>query len=428
MYKVFIVEDEVIVREGLRDNIPWEQYGYRFVGEAGDGEIALQMIRQERPDVLISDIRMPFMDGLSLCRIVKAELPDIRIVILSGYDDFEYARSAIEIGVDKYLTKPVTRRAVIGALIELSKKLESEKEKEDYIYRQREEMEAYEQFLRRRFFEDTFAGNYSPEQIYREAGKLSIDVTGPYYRVMLFDLFMADGSRETEMLARYLEDADRYFLRHPQYLLTQWLNNTRCVIAKGDRETVEDACVKAESLLERLAGEYGSGVDYFLCISDPTERLSGLKECYEQARAYFSCRYMDRQAHVVTTENYPYIMERTGSVKQEQEIEEGGSDILQEALAYIDAHYTDENISLNTVASRINVSTGYFSAMFSQKMNQTFVEYVTARRMDLAKQLLRTTKNHTFEIAAQTGYKDANYFRYVFKKTVGCTPKEYRNR
>ena len=121
-------------------------------------------------------------------------------------------------------------------------------------------------------------------------------------------------------------------------------------------------------------------------------------------------------------------MERTGSVKQEQEIEEGGSDILQEALAYIDAHYTDENISLNTVASRINVSTGYFSAMFSQKMNQTFVEYVTARRMDLAKQLLRTTKNHTFEIAAQTGYKDANYFRYVFKKTVGCTPKEYRNR
>ena len=112
MYKVFIVEDEVIVREGLRDNIPWEQYGFSFVGEAADGEVALPLIRRARPDVLITDIRMPFMDGLSLCRVVKEELPDIQIVILSGYDDFEYARRAIEIGVEKYLTKPVTRRAM----------------------------------------------------------------------------------------------------------------------------------------------------------------------------------------------------------------------------------------------------------------------------------------------------------------------------
>lgn len=92
MLKVFLAEDETLIREGLRDNIPWEQYGYRFVGEAADGEMALPLIRKTKPDVLITDIKMPFMDGLSLSRIVREELPRTKIIIISGYDDFEYAR------------------------------------------------------------------------------------------------------------------------------------------------------------------------------------------------------------------------------------------------------------------------------------------------------------------------------------------------
>ena len=99
MLKIFLVEDESIVREGLRDNIPWQQYGYKFVGEASDGEMALPLIQKTRPDVLLTDIRMPFMDGLSLSRIVHQEFPETKIIIISGYDDFEYARQAISLGV-----------------------------------------------------------------------------------------------------------------------------------------------------------------------------------------------------------------------------------------------------------------------------------------------------------------------------------------
>ena len=113
MLKVFLVEDETVIREGLRDRIPWEQYGYRFVGEAADGEVALPLIRKTRPDVLITDIKMPFMDGLTVCKLVKKELPDIKIVILSGYDDFNYAKQAINIGVEDYLLKPITKNAFI---------------------------------------------------------------------------------------------------------------------------------------------------------------------------------------------------------------------------------------------------------------------------------------------------------------------------
>ena len=109
LLKVFLVEDETVIREGLRDRIPWDQFGYRFVGEAADGEMALPLIRKTRPDVLITDIKMPFMDGLSLSKIVSKEFPRMKIIIVSGYDDFEYARQAIEVGVDQYLLKPVTR-------------------------------------------------------------------------------------------------------------------------------------------------------------------------------------------------------------------------------------------------------------------------------------------------------------------------------
>ena len=104
------------------DRIPWEQYGYRFVGEAADGEVALPLIRKTRPDVLITDIKMPFMDGLSLSRIVREEFPKTKILIISGYDDFEYAREAISIGVDQYILKPVTRMSLRKVLQELKRK------------------------------------------------------------------------------------------------------------------------------------------------------------------------------------------------------------------------------------------------------------------------------------------------------------------
>ena len=99
MLKVFLVEDEAIVRESLRDNIPWTECGFEFAGEAGDGESALPLIQKVRPDVLITDIKMPFMDGLSLCHIAGQEFPSMKMIIMSGYDDFEYARRAIREGV-----------------------------------------------------------------------------------------------------------------------------------------------------------------------------------------------------------------------------------------------------------------------------------------------------------------------------------------
>ncbi len=111
MLRTFLVEDEIVVRETIKKMIPWEQYGYELVGEAPDGEVALPMIKNLKPDLLITDIKMPFMDGLTLCRMVRKDFPEMKIVILSGYDDFNYAKQAIAIGVEDYLLKPITKNA-----------------------------------------------------------------------------------------------------------------------------------------------------------------------------------------------------------------------------------------------------------------------------------------------------------------------------
>ena len=115
----FLVEDESMIRETVRDTVPWSRLGYTFVGEAADGVMALPLIRNARPDVLITDIRMPFMDGLSLSKLVMEEQPDIKIIILSGYDDFEYAQQAIKIGVEQYLLKPITKATLVHVLQEV---------------------------------------------------------------------------------------------------------------------------------------------------------------------------------------------------------------------------------------------------------------------------------------------------------------------
>ena len=114
--KVFLVDDEIVIREGVRESFPWDETPYTLVGEAPDGEMALPIIRDTNPDIVITDIKMPFMDGLELCRILKGQMPWIGIIVLSGYDEFEYARQCIKLGVREYLLKPINSTDLKEAL------------------------------------------------------------------------------------------------------------------------------------------------------------------------------------------------------------------------------------------------------------------------------------------------------------------------
>ena len=128
--KIFLVEDEFVIREGIRKNIDWASQGLDFVGDAADGELAWKAIRETKPDIVITDIRMPFMDGLELSRLIKDELPQTEIIVLSGYEEFDYAKECIRIGVAEYLLKPISREDLLARVNVLADKIREKREEQ----------------------------------------------------------------------------------------------------------------------------------------------------------------------------------------------------------------------------------------------------------------------------------------------------------
>ncbi len=204
MVKVYLVEDEIIIRQSIKNSIDWEKEGYEFVGDASDGELALPVILKEKPDILITDIRMPFMDGLELSRMVKAELPDIKIVILSGYDDFEYAKQAIKIGVAEYLLKPVSSAVLLEHLSEIAEKVRDEREdlalKKVYY----QEMQENEELIKMKFLGELISGKLSLADAMEKGKRFHMNLSGPFYRIILFKFIQEDRVKagQSEDLAR----------------------------------------------------------------------------------------------------------------------------------------------------------------------------------------------------------------------------------
>jgi two-component system response regulator YesN len=194
MYRVIFVEDEIVTREGIRDNVDWVGNGFEFVGEASDGEMALQLLRTEKPDVLITDIKMPFMDGLQLCKIVRERMPDVKVVILSGHDEFEYAQKAINLGVKEYLLKPVTVKDLHEVLQRLAQQLNQEKTEQEKLRDLQEQIEENKAILKERFMLKLVLGAMSSSEAIEKGQSMDLDLMARFYLVVVLKARLADRS------------------------------------------------------------------------------------------------------------------------------------------------------------------------------------------------------------------------------------------
>ncbi len=534
MLRVFLVEDESVIRETLRDTVPWAQYGYSFAGEAGDGEMALPLIRQVKPDVLITDIRMPFMDGLALSELVSREFPEMKIIIISGYDDFEYARQAISIGVDRYLLKPITKKALLDVLEELKEKIKGERANRSYLAQFHREAEEYEQYTRRVFFERMVAGQLSVQEIYESAAKLDIDLRAQCYALAFFSVLpepSASAEAYSEPGARLRDALLEHFLKYPEYILLRWNLTTYAVLFKGETAQMEELARRCVDTVRVQYAAHAPEQSWYVAVGRPTQRLSTLPACFEEVSRLWAYRHILPQQHVLTADTVSFLTGTGSGNSHLDQLDAGKVDpaillgvmqsasaqeipsftdeymhsvevalsskpfcqylmlelrftaarfvgtlgvsqpeafaplscldlvgrnvtadlkryfsaillrmvelrdqasssqcrsLLKQAVAYIDRHYTEDSLSLNQVAREVNISANYLSAVFSQEIGATFTEYVTGKRMDRAKELLRATDKRSGEVAAAVGYKDPHYFSFLFKKTQGCTPRDYR--
>ena len=186
MFKVFLADDEIVVREGIRNNFPWHETEFQLVGEAPDGEMALSMLQDIKPDILITDIRMPFMDGLELCRALSATMPWMYIIIISGHDDFAYAKEAISIGVKEYLLKPVSVQELRNVLTRIGEDIRAEKQQQANLRMYRNQMASSSELLKEKMLSDLISG-VPEKEIIERARALHSGLTANRYLVMVID-------------------------------------------------------------------------------------------------------------------------------------------------------------------------------------------------------------------------------------------------
>ena len=202
MMKVFLVDDEIAIRESLRNSFPWETEGFQLVGEAPDGEMALPMIRDLGPDILLTDIRMPFMDGIRLCEEVQRTMPWVERIILSGYDDFAYAQKAMSLGVRHYLLKPVTAEELRQALQKVREQIEEKRRDREHLSALRERVSHGSQFLRDKLLASLFTDEGNPaddDALLRQMRGLGINLSASCYAVI--DIFF-DAKDEDRAVCR----------------------------------------------------------------------------------------------------------------------------------------------------------------------------------------------------------------------------------
>ena len=365
MIKVFLVEDEAILRRGIRDSVNWKDNGFEFVGEAGDGEYAYPLILKTEPDILVTDVKMPFMDGLELSRLVKKKMPQTKIVILSGYDEFDYAKEGIKIGISDYLLKPITAASLIEALKKVADTIEDEREKSRLLERYFVSYEKYTEFLDRT--------DYS-----------GVD------RKLISDFLKLGSAEECKTFVQeYFEAVGEN--NYNSLLLRQYMvmDIFYCI-----QEFLKGLNLKAED----VPPELGDIKLIPKSISTPESAMQYLAGMFQKA--------LTLRDHVST--------DRYGS-------------LIETAKDYIAGHYADEDFSLNMIAAHIGVSPSYFSSIFKQETGRSFVEYLTQVRIDKACELLRCTTLRTSEIGERVGYNDPHYFSATFKKVMSQSPKEYKN-
>ncbi|MQN02369.1 MAG: response regulator [Lachnospiraceae bacterium] len=374
MLKVFLVEDEAVIRNSIVKSVDWENEGFELAGSAGDGELAWPQIRETRPDIVVTDIRMPFMDGLELSKLVKKEFPHAKILILSGFNEFDYAKEAIQIGVSDYLLKPISADKLVESLHKVGDEIIEERKSHDMIMN----------YTRRLEEEDNKkAENQTPVDV-EEVNPKALNKT------TFFD-FLIRGNRDdiSGFIDKYLDELGR--------------NNLRSVLFR--QYVISDLYLTCNAYLDDLGAPKEEKIAILGSMEDAGKAVAADKTGLREKLEDLLCSIIDYR-----------------NLNREAQL---SSQILK-ASSYIREHYGEDDISLNQVADVAGMSPSHFSAVFKQETGEGFSEYLTEVRMEAAKRLLATTDFKMTEIAEQAGYHDSHYFSSTFKKTQGMTPKDYR--
>lgn len=294
LYRVLLVDDEEDIREGISRKMDWLGLGFSLVGEAANGQDALELAESLRPDVILTDIKMPFMDGLELCRILTDRLPAARFVVFSGFDAFEYAKQAIQMNVVEYILKPINADELSAVLRRLKDQLDRERAERRNVELLRSRYTENLPILRELFYANLLDGRIEPGTERERAAHLDIDLQGEEWAVGL--AYIGSDRRDalsTLSIQNLLEEtltADRCKLS----LYNDWV---AVIVSLTESFTIYDlirvldrACTLAASYL---------GLTLTVGVGAPCKELSGMARSAAEARTALEYRSMVGRGQVI---------------------------------------------------------------------------------------------------------------------------------
>ena len=378
MFDMMVVDDDALGRKGIISSIRKEELGIASILEAGDGEEALQILAQnEKIGVILTDIKMPKMDGIALIKAVKEKKPELPMIIISGYDDFQFLRQAIQYGVNDYLLKPIDPVELQDVLLSVTEKMNMKTQV------QTEGDEQLKNYTLFRLVEGSIG--WSELRPKMEMLHMELEM-GPYV--------VAEIKPEAKLD------------EHNSYKLAEKLNRTLQNDGKG--MAFLHPAVRVICLLDSMEA-YEEKKKYLRQAVEKSLKEETVNLCFGK--------------EVEEVEGIPYSFQSLAQPQQPNG--QHTSPVIRDVLAYIDVHFC-EDITLKDLSERFYISSAYLGTVFKKELDCQFTDYVNQKRIHRAVELLQTTNARVYEIVEQVGFKDKNYFMRIFKKYTGMTPTKLR--
>lgn len=455
MYTLLIAEDERDLREAILRSVDWKSAGFEVVGAAENGAEALEMVEQFEPDLVMTDIKMPILSGLELASRIREIRPATQIVILSGYDSFTYAQTAIKYNVISYILKPVSSSELTQELIRIRGIMDS----------RISEMKGEAQTDRSHIpFVDTIFRKYASSESFFVGGRIISLITvpkGTLSEVMdlpsrelvqsakrLLGLKCTVGiSRETDSLAacgtacfealtarRYTSDGagEIRFIDDQEHGTDSEYEDIEKSVFKLEQILKTGTDEKITEFLDKLYSQKKDRNDDYLMmqilatvhrtVSAVADR-EALSELVRKSPVYAKTLFYetdDTMQHDLTELCLGARSIIAGKRKRETEV------ICDRVVEIIEREYSDEQLSLAGVSARLGISPNYLSTLIKKTRKDNFISLLTERRMKAAYDMLVMTSLRVLEIAEKCGYSDQHYFSYCFKKYYGMSPNKLR--
>lgn len=373
--KVLIADDDYLVREGLASAVDWEKYGFDTVYMAKNGLEVLATVELTPPDLIITDIGMPYMDGLELIEKLKAMGNEICIIIISGHNNNAYMKTAIHLNVFEYILKPINlnelKDAVYRAKVFINN---NSKRSEDYYYS--------------KVFNKP-KSEYDSE-VLLEMGDAAVNENLNDSDIKEFSKALEDGDFDKAMAE--FEIVRQRFLKKEvcSKVMLQLVCNNFVLACKHE--------------IEKRSGELEA------IFESPIDTI---KDMF--TKPYIGDTFNALEKIICEMIDYIKVL---SSKTQNSDIEK--------AKDYIQKNYSSMSISLNEVAKQVNMNPAYFSVLFKKDTGITFINYLTGLRIEKAKELLANSNAKIYEVAYEVGYDNPTYFSTVFKKMTKNSPQDYR--